>query len=56
MKFFFGYFREMTFFDQVITNLQWRGGDLYFETLDLVKKHFFDAPIPYMSVRTQLGR
>lgn len=46
----------MTFFDQVITNLQWRGGDLYFETLELVKKHFFDAAIPYMSVRTQLGR
>ncbi|XP_035710341.1 proteasome activator complex subunit 4A isoform X3 [Folsomia candida] len=49
-------FKEMTFFDQVITNLQWRGGDLYVQTLDLVKKHFFDSPIPYMSVRTQLGR
>jgi len=29
---------------------------LYFETLELVKKHFFDAPIPYVNVRTQLGR
>lgn len=46
----------MIFFDQAIWHLQWRGREIYSDTLSLVKKNFFETPNPYMNVRSQLGR
>ncbi|ODM89343.1 Proteasome activator complex subunit 4 [Orchesella cincta] len=49
-------YKEMSFFDQAISNVQWRGRELFTDTVALVKKHFFETPNPYMNVREQLGR
>lgn len=46
----------MNFFDNVIANFHWRGGDMFEDILNLVKIHILDNPIPYVTVRDQLGR
>lgn len=46
----------MNFFHSTVTNLHWRGAEVYHDIFGAVQKYFLETPIPYVNVRDQLGR